>query len=194
MKSIVMTGQKVKAFCPNCDKFGLATYAYGTFPFDNGVVADNVMRATCDGCGQIVALAAQSAPVLKQALEQPKTTTTMRLPRELLDFVSVQLDQAGARSNHYDLFIRALLLACRGREESVAARLASLQDPILQLPNTNTINLAFPARLHDILIRLEEFSGISNGSELIRRLMVLAEHPPLAKEVRQETERLALAL
>jgi Arc/MetJ-type ribon-helix-helix transcriptional regulator len=194
MKSIVIAGQKTKAYCPDCGNFGPATYSYGSFPFDSGIVAENVMRATCDRCGIIVALAHQSANVLKEALQKPKVATTMRLPQELLDFVSLQLDRVGARPNQYDLFLNALLMACRGREEVVSAKLATVQDPVLTRPNSVTINLTFTPRLHQVLTKLSAASSISNLSEVIRRLIVLAEEQPLAKAVSTETERLALAL
>ena len=118
----------------------------------------------------------------------------MRLPQELLDFVSLQLDRVGARPNQYDLFLSALLMACRGREEVLSEKLAAVQDPVLKRPNSITINLAFSPRLHEVLTNLSAASSISNLSEVIRRLIVLAEEQPLAKAVSTETERLALAL
>ncbi len=193
MKSILLAGHKTKAYCHKCDEFRPAEYSYGEFPFDNGMVAENVLRATCDECHEIVALAHQSAPALKEALQKTKITTTMRFPQELLDFVGLQLDKAGGRINQYDLFIRALLIACKDKEKDFGRKIGPLKDPILERPNTTTINVALTSRLHQTLSLLVQESGIPNASEVVRRLIVLAEEPSLYKRVSAETEKLCLA-
>ena len=195
MKSIFVSGHKVKAYCDNCQAFVSATYAYGDFPFDRGVVAENILRATCDNCSTIVAVALQSAPMLKEALEAPETVrTTMRLPQELMDFVGVQLDKMGAQPSKYDFYLRAIILACRGKEQKIAQLLQSLKDPVLERPNTVLLKITLGSRLHEIVREIGKVSGISNLSELIRRLIVLSEAPPLNKPVVTEASRLLLAL
>lgn len=193
MKSIILAGQTTRVYCHTCQTFVQATYAYGPFPFDNGVVAENVMRAVCDSCGSIVAVAHQSAPLLKEALEINSVRSTMRLPQELLDYVGLQLDRVGARPNHYDLFLKALLLACHGKEVKIGHQLAKVQDPILLQPHTATLNLVLTPNLHRVVRALESSSNISNTSELLRRLIVLTEQPSLAKPVAAEATRLVLA-
>lgn len=193
VKSIILSGQKRKAYCERCGTFNQATYAYGPFKFDNGVVAENIMRATCDSCGDILLMAHQSVPLIKEALETPVTRTTMRLPQELVDFMSLQLNRAGARTNQYDLFLRALLLACHGKEDKMGNLLASVIDPVLEQPHTATLSLTFSSNLNRIITQMAESSGISNVSELLRRLIVLAEIPPLKKSAELEASRLILA-
>lgn len=193
MKSIILSGQKRKAYCERCGAFTQATYAYGPFAFDSGVVAENIMRATCDCCGDVVAVAHQSVPLLKEALETPVIRTTMRLPQELVDFMSLQLNRAGARTNQYDLFLRALLLACHGKEDKIGQLLASVKDPVLDQPHTSTLSLTFNSNLNRIISHLAEKSAISNVSELLRRLIVMAELPALKKSVESEASRLILA-
>jgi hypothetical protein len=193
MKSIILSGTQVTAFCPKCDEFCPSTYAYGSFPFDSGVVADRILRATCDRCGTINALAQQSAPALKEALDRSKIQTTMRTPQELLDFVNLQLDRAGGRLNHYDLYIRAILLACKN-DRTIASRLREISDPVLDLPANTTINIALTTPLYQILQKIVESSGLNNASETIRRLIVLSEEPKISKRVHSEAERLCLAL
>ncbi len=117
----------------------------------------------------------------------------MRFPQELLDFVGLQLDKAGGRINQYDLFIRALLIACKDKEKDFGRKIGPLKDPILERPNTTTINVALTSRLHQTLSLLVQESGIPNASEVVRRLIVLAEEPSLYKRVSAETEKLCLA-
>lgn len=193
MKSIVHTGQTTKVYCEACEKFVEATYSYGTFRFSNGVVADNVMRAVCDSCGEVVAVAHQSALVLKEALEDNGQRTTMRLPQELLDYISLQLDQLGAKPTHYDLFLRAILLACHKKEKLIGPKLSGVEDAVLRQPYGATLSLLLTPNLLKIIQALVKASGITNNSELLRRLIVLTETPVLAKPVAQAASRLNLA-
>ena len=193
MKSIILTGQTTKVYCETCQRFVQATYSYGPFQFDNGVVAENVMRAVCDACRSVVAVAHQSAPLLKEALEAPALRSTMRLPQELLDYMGLQLDRVGTRATHYDLFLRALLLACHGKEKEIGERLSKLNDPILEQPNTATLSLTLSSNLNKIIIALGKASKIRSISEMLRRLIVLTEQPYLGKPVAQEASRLILA-
>jgi hypothetical protein len=195
MKTIMVSGHKVKAFCEQCQEFVPATYSYGDFPFDRGVIAENILRATCNNCGTIVSVALQSAPMLKEALEAPEfVRTTMRLPQELMDFVGVQLDKMGSHPSKYDLYLKALISACHGKEEKISQLLQSLTDPVLERPNAVLVRITLTPRLHEIVRVIAKLSGISNLSELLRRLLVLSESAPLNKPVATEASRLLLAL
>jgi len=65
MKSEVHPGDRVRAACERCGRFRPATFALGDLPLEDGSTVPDVMRATCDVCGDIVALAQQSAPAIK---------------------------------------------------------------------------------------------------------------------------------
>ncbi|MBI3929995.1 MAG: hypothetical protein HY319_30935 [Armatimonadetes bacterium] len=194
MKSIVLPGQTTPALCEKCGRQVQATFSYGTFRFDNGLIVEDVMRATCDTCGEPVVLAAQSSYRLRTALEDQKhKRTTLRMPQELEDFVALQLSLAGAYPGHEELFFRALLLACHRREKKIGRRLRNLEDPVLQRPRTATLNLNLTPKLLEILEQLKTYSEIENTSDLLRRLLVLADTEELSKAVQEETARLALA-
>lgn len=192
MKSIVTEGTVEKAPCEKCRRFVTATYGYGPVEMD-GLVVDDVMRATCDECGSVVATAPQSAHRFKTAFEERRQKrTTVRMPQEVLDFVSLQLSQVGADLTHVELYFRALLLACRGQEKSIGAELSLLRDPVLDRPNRVTVNLNLGSHLLNTLELLQQASGLKATAEILRRLLVMADGS-LESKVRPEIDRLACA-
>lgn len=194
MKSIILAGQATKAYCETCDKFMAGTYSYGPFLFDNGVTAENVMRAECDVCHSVIAVAPQSAPLLKEALATPRAIrSTMRLPQELLDYMGIQLTRFGTRATDYDLFLRALLMACRSREDEIGHQLPAVEDPILKQPFSATLSLFLSARLGDVITALSKASQLSNTSDVLRRLIVMTEQPALHKSLALEADRLVFS-
>ncbi len=192
MKSIVTEGTVEKAPCEVCQRFVQATYAYGPVEMD-GVVVEDVMRGTCNNCGTVVALTPQSAHRFKTAFEDRNLRrTTIRIPQELQDFICLNLSDVGADITHVELYFRALLLACRGREEQVGEDLKSVQSPVLARPNRVTVNLTLGSHLLHVLEELQSSSQIRGAGEIIRRLLVLADGP-LEALVQVEIERLAYA-
>lgn len=192
MKSIITEGTVEKASCEHCQRFVEATYSYGAVEVD-GLVVEDVMRGVCNLCGAVVSLAPQSAHRFKKALEDRRQKrTTLRMPQELHDFISLSLSSVGADSTHTELYFRALLLACRGQEDKVGKAVATLCSSVLNRPNSVTVNLTLGSHLLEVLERLQAASGISGVGELIRRLVVLADGS-LEKAVSRECERLAHA-
>lgn len=193
MKTILVNGTVEKAPCDCCGSFVEATYNYGPVQLDAGLVVEDVMRATCNQCGAVVATAPQSAHRFKAALEdRTQRRTTVRIPQELHDFISLTLSAAGADVTHAELYFRALLLACRQRESDIGAKLATVHDAVLQQPYRVTVNLTLGHHLAEVLERLRQASGLTNVSELLRRLVVLADGE-LAETAEQECVRLAYA-
>lgn len=65
---IALDGQPTEAPCDTCQSFTQARFGYGSFELEDGLVVENVMRATCESCGTVVSLAPQSSHLLRQAL------------------------------------------------------------------------------------------------------------------------------
>ena len=193
MKSIVMEGSIEKAPCAHCQRFVQATYSYGPVELELNLVVEDVMRATCNQCGAVVATAPQSAHRFKSALQDREDRrTTIRLPQDLHDFVSLNLSAAGAEASHFELYFRALLLACRGREEELGGAIGEVDDEVLHRPLRVTVNLNLRQHLGQVLSKLQVASKIKNVSELIRRLLVLGDGL-LSQDVAHETQRLTYA-
>lgn len=194
MKSIVLPGQVTKAICETCKKRVTATFSYGEFRFDDGLVVEDVMRAVCDECGEPVAIAGQSSHRLRTTLDDQKhKRTTLRLPQELEDFIALELSRVGAHPGHEELYFRALLLACHRQEKKIGALLKRAKDPVLSRPHTASVTLRLSPKLLQVLESLRTHSGIQNLSELLRRLLVLADTEGLSPSVQAETARLAIA-
>ncbi len=199
MKTIVLPGDSVNAACETCQKFVHATWNYGPFAMDNGLIIEQVMRASCSQCGSIVALAHQSAYLLRRALEnQKRFRTTLRMPQELKDYVALQLDRAGiagAPNSYVQLFLRAILAFCRGREVEMAPALQEIEDPVLHRPCTEMVTLTLSKPLLDVVENLKDRTGIQNVSELMRRLLVLWDAEPESfKMVVEDPSQLLLAV
>jgi hypothetical protein len=72
MKSIVLEGQLTEAPCETCQRFTQARFGHGPVELEEGLVVENVMRATCESCGAVVSVAQQSAYLFRQALSRHK--------------------------------------------------------------------------------------------------------------------------
>lgn len=182
MKSIVLPGDTTRASCETCGRFVRATWGYRPYELEGDLVVEQVMCANCPTCGQVVGVAQQSAYLLRRALENERRfRTTLRLPQELKDYVALQLDKlgvAGAPKSYVQLFLRALLAACRGRESELAEALRQVEDPVLERPCTEMLTLTLSRPLLEVLDNLKAQTGLENGSEVMRRLLVLSDMQP----------------
>ena len=194
MNSITCPGEKELAACEKCQKFTQVTWNYGPVTFEE-LVVEQVMRATCDTCGEVVGTAHQSSYLFKKALRQQRQhRTTIRLPQELRDYLSLQLDRAGASVFQPEIFLRALLAACRGCEETIGQALRTIEDPVLLRPCSEVLTLTLRTPLKQTLTKLHENSGVPGVSELIRRLLVLSDTEEFYPKLKEETDRVMLAM
>jgi hypothetical protein len=186
MKSIVSPGDKVRAACEHCGRFQSATFAYGGFTLSDGTTVPNVMRATCDKCGDIVALAQQSAHAIKahRDLHRAKRTS-VRLPRPLYDFAASEVSQVGGDpKNSITLLLKAFfasLLNDEQRRERMILQLRDLDDPILHQRADVSINLHLASQLMEEAERLRTASRLKSTSEVFRKALVASEGDPLVE-------------
>lgn len=63
-------GDRSKALCEKCRKVVTTTFNYHNVPLESGSgVAKQIMAATCDECGTVVAIPPQSTPAIREARE-----------------------------------------------------------------------------------------------------------------------------
>lgn len=68
LMKLLFEGDHGKALCEYCQKVVTTTYVRRTAPFSDGHgEAKSILAGVCDVCDTIVAIPAQSAPVLKEA-------------------------------------------------------------------------------------------------------------------------------
>ncbi|NTG00784.1 hypothetical protein G6L33_11100 [Agrobacterium rhizogenes] len=94
-------GDKSKALCEKCRKVVTTTFGYHDVPFESGIgVAKEIMAATCDECGTVVAIPPQSTPAIRVArdIASKSLEVIMAAPfLEMLDLATYRIDpSAGA--------------------------------------------------------------------------------------------------
>lgn len=61
-------GDHSKAICATCEAVVSTTFDHHDVSFESGrAVAKGILAATCDGCGQLVAIPPQSTPAIRAA-------------------------------------------------------------------------------------------------------------------------------
>ncbi len=79
-------GDKSKALCENCRKVVATTFDYHDVPFESGIgVAKQIMAATCDECGTVVAIPPQSTPAIRVAREIASRPLEVMMAAPFLD-------------------------------------------------------------------------------------------------------------
>ncbi|WP_368517315.1 hypothetical protein [Rhizobium sp.] len=89
-------GDKSKALCEKCRKVVATTFDYHDVPFESGIgVAKQIMAATCDECGTVVAIPPQSTPAIRVAREiasRPLEVIMAAPFLDTLDLASYRID------------------------------------------------------------------------------------------------------
>jgi hypothetical protein len=161
--------------CNHCEALRECVLGYRTLE-RGGIVADNVMCATCSQCGKVAWTTAQAGYRFREAREQIRARrTSVNVPLELEDYISHRLSLAGCQPAHYEQFFRALLQCCVGKEEEVAEACRTLEHKALSLISRKPLTVPVTAKCDALLTRLKDASGIKNTSELMRRLIVLSD-------------------
>jgi len=189
-------GTRIQAWCDYCEQMVAATFAYGQAPVGGGHIVDDVLRATCDQCGRVVALAPEASPAIAEALKKPATgrsRTTVRISKELREVVGAKLVEIGASAKDFDLVINAFVthFSCDARDKrALLDHLMHLEVPTLGQVADSTITLRLKPKAWQVLEDVEDTADL-HTSELIRRILYLfiAEPAtkPRAKSAREET-------
>lgn len=197
MKSVILPGENIEAYCERCERFQPATYDYGSIELGE-VSVPNVMRAACDRCGEVVEIAQQSAHRLRQARPGPKSAEfikkNIRVSRPLKDYADNLVVLAGLNSRAaLEIVVRAMLRVMRKRDQQqqIIKTLRTLNDPILKLKQEIPATLMISPRAAQELESLRQALGTTE-SEVIRRLLVASESEPhLDQEIRALAEAIA---
>lgn len=189
-------GTRIQAWCDYCERMVDATFAYGSAPVGGGRVVEDVLRATCDSCGRVVALAPEASPAIAEAMKKPATgrsRTTVRISKELRDAVGAQLVEIGARARDFDLVINAFVthFTCDAKDKrALLEHLTQMDAPARGHTADTSITLRLKPKAWQVLEDVEDTANL-HTSELIRRILYLfiAEPTtkPRAKAAREET-------
>lgn len=185
-------GDRSKLVCHQCEAARECEYSYGPLEF-KGETVDDVLRAVCLTCAGVVAIHSRSTYRLAEvSARQAQRRTTITIPVEMQDYIAHHLIQAGSNWSHSELYFRALLVACHENPEEIGKLVAVADDELLRRPNKARLNFSLGGQLSSTLARISKASGISNTSEIIRRLVVLTKDS-IKEPFERELMALALA-
>jgi hypothetical protein len=181
MRKIFYPGERGKAPCETCGRLVPATYGYGVVPLEDGTPVEEVMRATCDICGAVVATTPQSAPQFRAALEardkKRAQQTNVRIQRVLADISRLELTDNQTDPDRFDLLVKAFAMSVYGAPErrwrEAVAKLREAMDPAFDYKAEVQVPLYLNAALRAVLEKLQRDAGLSSLSELIRRVLVV---------------------
>ncbi|WP_199737950.1 hypothetical protein [Falsigemmobacter faecalis] len=141
-RRILQAGDTGRAVCQDCATVVPVTYCYRDVPFrEMPGSAKGILSGTCDHCGTVVLIPAQSSPHIRYWLE--KTTPPVRL---MVSRAEMEIFDAALAQIH-----RRLVPEGRGSALIYAFRQLS-QDPALRERITNALP-AFQAEISSILQR-----------------------------------------
>lgn len=192
MKSIVVEGDKTEGPCETCGGFVPAVWKYLPWKLSDGRTVDDVMQAVCASCGAIVAIADQSAHLVREALDDRVAhRIKIRLPQELMDFASIELSATGQSPTAYEWFWRALFRVCLDEGSKILSGLVqTVHDSVLDAPMRVSVNISLTEHVDKVLAEVCEQTGM-DVSKVVRTLMVLADGE-LQDRVRHAIRQMAL--
>lgn len=184
--------QQESLICNKCEALRECELSYGPYEF-KGETVEDVYRAVCLTCGQVVAVHARSTYRLAEVTRrQAQKRTSISIPAEMQDLIAKALIDAGSDWSYCELYFRALLVACHDDPAEVGRILPSVKNDLLLQPSRTKMNFSLGTKLSGTLGTLSASSGISNTSEIIRRLVILTDSV-LKEPFERELKSLALA-
>ncbi|MEC7278154.1 MAG: hypothetical protein VXV96_17665 [Bdellovibrionota bacterium] len=91
---IYKEGDKSKGICKSCNSLVSTTFKTATVELSSGKgTVDNILAGVCDDCDHVVSVPHQSMPKIKETISAKKKSIEARMPRHLLDVLSLASDQ-----------------------------------------------------------------------------------------------------
>ncbi len=196
MKSLKVPGDKTRVGCDSCKAMVSATFRYDTLCLQDGTRVPNAMLAFCDTCGAQVAMAQQSAYLVRKARHGQRKKTSVRLQQTLFDLASLLVEDAGGdpgETSAPELVLKAVLATVLDhpqRREVLVQKLVNLRsDPLLSASAAQRkLNLGLTTRLKSELSSLEKDTALTQ-SDLVRFSIVAAREDA---RVSQELKKLVI--
>ncbi|MBK5946494.1 hypothetical protein CCR83_08635 [Rhodobacter veldkampii DSM 11550] len=191
-------GEKSRAICEDCGRLVTTTFGYHDVPFSDGKgLAKGILAATCDDCGAVVAVPAQSTPAIAKAREQAESPLEVVLPApemEVLDAAAFRIDpQATSRfrkavftyyigllDEEPGLVERLKLGLADWFERTTAIRQQARRNRI-SVP-TRRLSMKIAPRTEARLERVMMKSGL-NKTDIFRGIVMLTKHDVLDVEI-----------
>jgi hypothetical protein len=175
-------GDRSEAMCPHCKRRVSTRFAVRTVPLvDSGVQVPCVLAAVCDVCDQVVALPAQSAPKLKEALERKKDVALeARIPYHLEDVIHLLADRFSTAVAAFRPDLLRFYLREVASDAAFAERVRQLaSSDMAQAPARARLSLRMPQALLAEARTVAHEAGIPTDAELLRGILLAAKEDVL---------------
>ena len=169
-------GDKSEAICPTCKRRAKTSFEIRDVPVtERDMVVPNVLVAVCDGCGEIAAIPAQSAPLLMEALEKEPAKVIARINRRLEDAVRLISSHYGTRERDFrSLLVRYYLLEMT-RNQGLAKRVARLaRSDVVKGKKTGRLEIRLPELALEAARVVAKEAGLRNQTSMIEGVLAAA--------------------
>ena len=93
-------GDRSRAFCADCAKVVSTVFTRRDVPFSDGKgVVKNILAGTCEHCGQVVTIPAQSAPAIAEARARETASLEAVLPAIYVDVLDLAVHRINPQSS-----------------------------------------------------------------------------------------------
>lgn len=191
------SGDKSRAFCEACGGLVTTTFAYRDVPFDDGSgVVRDILAGSCDGCGEVVSIPAQSTPAIRRGREVAEIPLEVQLPApalEILDAAAYRIDpQATPR---FRKMLIAYYINRLAGEPGAGDALKSRNDAVRSRPRVKVprrrLSLKLAPRTNDAFDRLRTVSGLPKTDlvlsvvDMIEAEIVRPRKPRILSDLKQ---------
>jgi len=169
-------GDKSEAICPTCRHRASTSFEIRDVPVaERNIVVPNVLVAICNDCGEIAAIPAQSAPLLKEALEKEPAKVVARINRRLEDAVRLISSHYGTRERDFrSLLVRFYLLELT-RNQALAKRVARLaHSDVVKGKKTGRLEIRLPEPALEAAWDVAKEAGLRNQTAMIEGVLAAA--------------------
>lgn len=193
MTKLYKPGDKSRAICPHCAALVSTTFAYRDVPFDDGSgVVKGILAGTCDVCGAVASIPAQSTPAIRRARETADVSLEVSLPApevEILDAAAYRIDpeaSARFRKSLIAYYVRKLrqnpadAATLKGQAADWRRNHAARKRPGVAIPNRRLSFKVSPRMDRDVRSVMEE-TGLTK-TELVRAVVMKIEQDLIAQE------------
>lgn len=175
---LFLEGDRSKAICERCAAVVPTTFVRRDVPFnDASGVAKNILVGRCDGCGDVVAIPAQSTPAIARARKEVLDSLEANLPAvyvDVLDYAAHVIDNKA--STDFRRVLLAYFVRRAAGDERAPARLKKAHErainkyPEARGASRRRLSMKVPHRMTEELKQLEHQTDL-NTTELLKSVV-----------------------
>lgn len=170
-------GEKSRALCPSCERRMEVVFRRRDVTLSApDVTATDVLVAVCVGCDGIALIPHQSAPKLREAIQNPKETLNVRIPAHLEDVLHLLIERVAHGWKNGRSPVLKYLLHEFGNNPAYAQRVRDhLQDDLAQGAADRDVSVRVPTYILIAVDQMADLVAIGSRSEVLRGILVSAK-------------------